>query len=114
MNCTWNISVPSGYSIELKFKTFEVKVNIVLRMNNETNESICFQICNDEEHYVEIFDLTANNTSRLTGRELPNDVRSTGNQLIVNFFSDRRGCQWDKGFSAFIMKGIIFKKEYRI
>ena len=62
---------------------------------------------------MEIFDVTAKNRIRFTGRELghgelPNDVRSTGNQLSVNFVSaDKRSCL---GFSAFVMKG-IYKKN---
>ena len=42
MHCTWNISVPSGYSVEMKFKTFDVSEyipHIMLKMNDETDES---------------------------------------------------------------------------
>ena len=63
---------------------------------------------------MEIFDVAAKNRSRfstreLGPRELPNDVRSTGNQLSVNFVSDNRSCP-TRGFSAFVMKG-IYKKN---
>ena len=69
----------------------------------------CFQT--ERRHdYVEIFDggdFTARNLSRFSGIELPNDVRSTGNQLLVHFISDRDTP--GKGFSAFVTKG-IYKK----
>ena len=48
MNCTWIISVPSGYSVKLKFKTFEVKMNIelngMLRINSKLTEVIAFRL----------------------------------------------------------------------
>ena len=66
---------------------------------------------------MEIFDVAAKNRSRfstreLGPRELPNDVRSTGNQLSVNFVSaDEGSCPPNgRGFSAFVMKG-IYKKN---
>ena len=71
----------------------------------------CFQTEKGPD-YVEIFDggdFTARNLSRFSGKELPNDVRSTGNQLLVHFTSDSD--IQAKGFSAFVKKGMYLLKK---
>ncbi|GAB6021030.1 hypothetical protein CHUAL_003667 [Chamberlinius hualienensis] len=88
--CIWKISVPENYQVALKFQSFEI----------ENHDNCVYD-------YLEIRD-GHNSDDQLIGKfcgyKIPEDIKSTGNKLLVKFVSD--GSVQKAGFAA------TFVKEY--
>ncbi|KAL8603880.1 hypothetical protein ACOMHN_049698 [Nucella lapillus] len=86
--CVWKLSVEEGYSVALKFQTFEI----------ESHDNCVYD-------YLEVRD-GSDESSILIGRfcsyKIPDDIKSTGNKLYVKFVSD--GSVQKAGFSAKFVK----------
>ena len=87
--CTWQIEVPLGFQVALKFQSFEIEY---------CNNCVC--------DYIEIRDGPDAQSALIgtyCGYKMPEDIKSTTNQLYVKFISDRYVNK--AGFAATFMKG---------
>ncbi|XP_076463979.1 tolloid-like protein 1 [Babylonia areolata] len=86
--CVWKIGVEEGFSVALKFQTFEI----------ESHDNCVYD-------YLEVRDGNTE-TAPLIGRycsyKIPDDIKSAGNRLYVKFVSD--GSVQKAGFSAKFVK----------
>ncbi|XP_078659911.1 inactive serine protease PAMR1-like [Branchiostoma floridae x Branchiostoma belcheri] len=83
-DCLWTISVSSGNAIMLQFTSFSLE-----------EDSLC------EYDYVAVYDgptVTSPLLGKFCGSIPPGPVRSTGNQIVVRFYSDYSGVY--DGFEA--------------
>ncbi|XP_052071922.1 tolloid-like protein 2 isoform X1 [Mytilus californianus] len=88
--CVWKITTEEGFSVALKFQSFEI----------ETHDKCVYD-------YLEIrdgHDETSPEIGRYCGYKIPEDIKSSGNKLYVKFVSD--GSVQKAGFAA------TFVKEY--
>ena len=121
--CIWVITVPDGFQVALKFQSFEVCVNKQLKIgkkfpwNQVLIKLISLLTLQIENHdncvydYIEIRDggdLNAEKIGAFCGYKMPDDIKSTGNQLYVKFVSD--GSVQKAGFAASFMKGTGWPK----
>ncbi|XP_076459085.1 tolloid-like protein 1 [Babylonia areolata] len=86
--CIWKISVDEGYSVALKFQSFEIE--------NHDNCVYDFLEVRDGT------DQTAPLIGRYCGYKIPDDIKSAGNHLYVKFVSD--GSVQKAGFAAKFVK----------
>ena len=87
--CMWQIEVPLGFQVALKFQSFEIEY---------CNNCVC--------DYIEIRDGPDAQSALIgtyCGYKMPEDIKSTTNQLYVKFVSDSR--LELAGFAATFMKG---------
>ena len=87
--CTWQIEVPLGFQVALKFQSFEIEDHI-----------------NCTYDYIEIRDGPDAHSALIgtyCGYNMPDDIESNTSQLYVKFFSD--GGMELAGFAATFMKG---------
>ncbi|KAK7089216.1 hypothetical protein V1264_024620 [Littorina saxatilis] len=86
--CIWKITTDEGYSVALKFQSFEI----------ENHDNCVYD-------YLEVRD-GSDETSPLIGKycgyKIPDDIESTGNKLYVKFVSD--GSVQKAGFAAKFVK----------
>lgn len=88
--CVWRITVPKAYLVGLMFQSFEI----------ENHDNCVYD-------YLEIRDgpdETSPSLGKFCGYKVPEDIKSSGNQLYVKFVSD--GSVQKAGFSA------TFTEEY--
>lgn len=88
--CTWRITVPENYQVALKFQSFEI----------ENHDNCVYD-------YLEIHDGHSPDdplVGKFCGYKIPDDIKSTGDKLLVKFVSD--GSVQKAGFAA------TFVKEY--
>ncbi|XP_071478891.1 bone morphogenetic protein 1 homolog [Diadema antillarum] len=88
--CIWHITMPENYTVGLSFQSFEI----------ERHETCIYD-------YVEVRDGHEESSpliGRYCGYFLPDDVKSTGNRMMVKFVSD--GSVNKGGFSADFFKEI--------
>ncbi|GAB1598696.1 tolloid-like protein 2 [Argonauta hians] len=88
--CVWIITVPEGYLVGLTFQAFEI----------ENHDNCVYD-------YIEIRDGPEESSPKLgkfCGYKMPEEIKSSSNQLYVKFFSD--GSVQKAGFSA------MFTREY--
>lgn len=86
--CTWRVTVPDNYQVALKFQSFEI----------ENHDNCVYD-------YLEIRDgLGADDplVGKFCGYKVPEDIKSTGNKLLVKFVSD--GSVQKAGFAASFIK----------
>ncbi|KAK7483783.1 hypothetical protein BaRGS_00024999, partial [Batillaria attramentaria] len=86
--CIWKISIDEGYSVALKFQSFEI----------ENHDNCVYD-------YLEVrdgSDETSPQIGRYCGYKIPDDIKSTGNKLYVKFVSD--GSVQKAGFAAKFVK----------
>jgi tolkin protein len=86
--CVWKLSVPDGYSVALKFQSFEV----------ESHDHCVYD-------YVEVRDGHEDNSrviGKFCGHKMPPDVKSTTNKMYVKFVSD--ASVQKAGFAATFVK----------
>lgn len=86
--CVWRLTAPPDYQVALVFQTFEVE-----------NHDSCFY------DYVAVHDGNTTDAPLIglfCGMNIPPEVHSTGNQLLVKFVSD--GSVQKGGFSAMYLK----------
>ena len=86
--CVWRLTAPQDYQVALVFQTFEVE-----------NHDSCFY------DFVAVYDGNSTESPLIglfCGMNIPQDVHSTGNQLLVKFVSD--GSVQKGGFSATYLK----------
>ena len=87
--CTWQIEVPLGFQVALKFQSFEI----------ENHDNCVYD-------YIEIRDGPDAQSALIgtyCGYKMPEDIKSTTSQLYVKFVSD--GSVQKAGFAATFMKG---------
>ena len=86
--CVWKIKVPPGFQVALKFQSFEI----------ENHDNCVYD-------FIEIRD-GGDPDSELIGTycgyKMPDDIKSSGNELWIKFVSD--GSVQKAGFSAMFMK----------
>ncbi|PVD37829.1 hypothetical protein C0Q70_00431 [Pomacea canaliculata] len=73
-DCIWKISVEEGYSVALKFQSFEI----------ENHDNCVYD-------YLEVRDGSEESSpllGRYCGYKIPDDIKSSGNKLYVKFVSD--------------------------
>ncbi|XP_071156308.1 cubilin-like isoform X2 [Mytilus edulis] len=73
-NCTWLITVEENRIVSLKFNSFELEAH---------------QTCNFD--YVDVYDggdLSSPMIGRFCGEVVPDVLRTTGNQMLINFVTD--------------------------
>ncbi|XP_034126839.1 dorsal-ventral patterning protein tolloid isoform X3 [Drosophila guanche] len=88
--CVWNITVPKGYQVALKFQSFEV----------ENHDSCIYD-------YVEVRDGPSQDSQVIgvfCGYKPPPNMKSSGNSMYVKFVSDTSVQK--AGFSAVFMKEV--------
>ncbi|RWS10861.1 tolloid-like protein 1 [Dinothrombium tinctorium] len=86
--CIWKITVPEKYQVALKFQSFEI----------ENHDSCVYD-------YLEVrdgFQPTSPLLGKFCGYKIPDDIRSTTNQMLVKFVSD--SSVQKAGFSATFIK----------
>lgn len=86
--CIWKISIDEGYSVALKFQSFEI----------ENHDNCVYD-------YLEVRDGSDDKSDligRYCGYKIPDDIKSTGNKLYVKFVSD--GSVQKAGFAAKFVK----------
>ncbi|XP_074648145.1 tolloid-like protein 2 isoform X2 [Tubulanus polymorphus] len=89
-DCVWKITVSEGYSVALKFQSFEI----------ENHDNCVYD-------YLEVRDGHEDDSTligKFCGYKLPEDIKSTSNKLYIKFVSD--GSVQKAGFAA------TFIKEY--
>ena len=87
--CMWQIEVPLGFQVALKFQSFEI----------ENHDNCVYD-------YIEIRDGPDAQSALIgtyCGYKMPEDIKSTTSQLYVKFVSD--GSVQKAGFAATFMKG---------
>ena len=87
--CVWKITVPTGFQVALKFQSFEIENH-----DNCVYDSIEIRDGGDENSDL---------IGKFCGYKMPDDIKSTSNQLYVKFISD--GSVQKAGFAATFMKG---------
>nr|VZI35148.1 unnamed protein product [Spirometra erinaceieuropaei] len=86
--CTWNIEVPDGHTVNLTFNSFEV----------ESHEN-----CSND--YLEVYDGPSTSSKmlkKLCGPSTPEPIMSTGNTMTLHFITDK--VLNKKGFVAMFKK----------
>ena len=96
--CTWQIEVPLGFQVALKFQSFEI----------ENHDNCVYD-------YIEIRDGPDAQSALIgtyCGYKMPEDIKSTTSQLYVKFVSD--GSVQKAGFAATFMKGWFKLNSFKI
>lgn len=88
--CVWKITTEEGFSVALKFQSFEI----------ETHDKCVYDYLEIRDGHEE----TSPEIGRYCGYKIPEDIKSSGNKLYVKFVSD--GSVQKAGFAA------TFVKEY--